>query len=69
MFKEHTYIIVKLKVPEAIQGDHEAIDNWLNNLEYEFQDLTADENEGDPSYPGRVETEIVENQFNFVTGL
>lgn len=61
----YTYIVVKLKIPDDIAGDREAIDDWLNGLEYDFQDLTNEDETNDPAYPGRVESEIVENQYNY----
>ena len=53
--EEFTHIVVKLKVPEDIRGNREAIDAWLNDLDYTFEDT---EN-------GEIETEIVENQFSY----
>lgn len=66
---EYTFIVVKLQVPEEIQNDHEAIDTWLENLEYEFQDLSGLTESSHPSFPGMVQSEIVENQFPFETGI
>lgn len=55
MGKEFTHVVVKLKVPADLRGNREAIDDWLSNLGYNFEDAED----------GEVESEIVENQFSY----
>ena len=63
----HTHIVVKLKVPEDVAADGpEAIDDWLNSLDYQFVDPNgAEYMDGTPGASSDVETEIVENQFPY----
>lgn len=60
-----THIVMKLNVPDEVAAEGpEAIDDWLNELEFTVLDPSADSED-----PAPVEIEIVENQFDFATGL
>ena len=59
MTARHTYVVVKLTVPETVGRQPEAIDEWLANVSYDIRDESA------PASPRKVAAEVVATDFDF----